>query len=207
MKQQGQINREDMLELTRRMTLSRCCFSRIAGAWFDAEGFVDGTFNRHFLRLTPAERSVNLAIAKAVPFSKTNEELRRYVFERADETPDSIRQLLLGLKDCELKNDALLDVYYEWIGEHYRAEGDFAFFLFYGSYDVPLKGKDKTFQKESEEVYTFLIGAICPVEGDYEPGKPVSGFLFPAFTDRSSDEDAIEIYQSSGDDILHILQK
>ena len=45
------INREDMLELTRRMTPKRNCFSRIAGAYFDEEGFVDGTFNRHFLNL------------------------------------------------------------------------------------------------------------------------------------------------------------
>ena len=44
----GKINREDMLELTRRMTLKRNCFDRIAGANIDKEGFVDGTFNRHF---------------------------------------------------------------------------------------------------------------------------------------------------------------
>ena len=44
----GKINREDMLELTRRMTLRRNCFDRIAGAYLDEEGFVDGTFNKHF---------------------------------------------------------------------------------------------------------------------------------------------------------------
>lgn len=37
------IDREDMLELTRRMTVSRNCFSRIAGAYMDEEGFIDGT--------------------------------------------------------------------------------------------------------------------------------------------------------------------
>ena len=50
------INREDMLELTRRMTLKRNCFDRIAGAYMDEEGFVDGTFNRHFQKLTAKER-------------------------------------------------------------------------------------------------------------------------------------------------------
>ena len=44
------IDREDMLELTRRMTVSRNCFSRIAGAYMDEEGFIDGTFNTHFLK-------------------------------------------------------------------------------------------------------------------------------------------------------------
>ena len=36
------IDREDMLELTRRMTVSRNCFSRIAGAYMDEEGFITG---------------------------------------------------------------------------------------------------------------------------------------------------------------------
>ena len=63
----GKINREDMLELTRRMTLKRNCFDRIAGAYFDEEGFVDGTFNTHFLKLSPTEQEKNLAIAKAIP--------------------------------------------------------------------------------------------------------------------------------------------
>ena len=42
----GTINRDDMLELTRRMTLKRNCFDRIAGAYLDKDGFVDGTFNK-----------------------------------------------------------------------------------------------------------------------------------------------------------------
>ena len=41
------IDRGDMLELTRRMTVKRNCFHRIAGAYLDADGFIDGTFNIH----------------------------------------------------------------------------------------------------------------------------------------------------------------
>lgn len=36
------INREDMLELTRRMTLKRTSLIRIAGSYMDADGFIDG---------------------------------------------------------------------------------------------------------------------------------------------------------------------
>ena len=65
------IQREDMLELTRRMTPARSCISRIAGAYFDEEGYVDGTFNTNFLRLSLSERTKQLALAKTVPFSDT----------------------------------------------------------------------------------------------------------------------------------------
>lgn len=46
------INREDMLELTRRMTVKRSSMTRIAGAYMDRDGYVDGTFNTNFLKLS-----------------------------------------------------------------------------------------------------------------------------------------------------------
>ena len=72
-------------------------------------------------------------------------------------------------------------------------------FRSHGSYDVPLKASDKESLWESEEVYQFLICAVCPVNGDYEPGVPECGFLFPAFKDRSSDTERIDIYAADGD--------
>ena len=74
------INREEILALTRRMTVKRTSMTRIAGCYADAEGFIDGTFNVNFLKLSPAEREKNLELAKTVPFAQTNQNLKRYVF-------------------------------------------------------------------------------------------------------------------------------
>lgn len=163
----------------------------------DEEGYVDGTFNRHFLKLTASEQAKNLAIAKIIPFSETNVDLKEYHFTKEDEKSESIWQLLMGLKACELKNDALLDIFYEVVGEKYKSDKPYAVYVFCGTYDVPLKTKDKEQLWESEEVYQFLVCTICPLEGEYEPGEPEYGFLFPAFKDRSSDEHKINIYNSS----------
>ena len=75
------INREDMLELTRRMTPARSHIDRIAGAYYDAEGYIDGTFNTHFLKLSTAEKTKNLELAKAV-FTGRNQ-------QTAEGLPDS----------------------------------------------------------------------------------------------------------------------
>lgn len=189
------INREDMLELTRRMTLKRNCFTRLAGAYLDEEGYVDGTFNTNFLKLSEKDRSKNLAIAKAIPFSATNVNLKEYEFKKEQEGAGSIWQLLMGLKECGLKNDALLDLFYELVGERYQSAGPYAVYFFHGNYDVPLKANDKERLGESEEVYQFIICAICPLIGEYEPGEPDCGFLFPAFMDRSSDIHRIAVFQ------------
>ena len=60
------IDREDMLALTRRMTVKRTSMTRIAGGYMDSDGCIDGTFNIAFLKLSPADREKNLQIAKYI---------------------------------------------------------------------------------------------------------------------------------------------
>ena len=71
------IDREDMLELTRRMTVKRASMTRIAGAYMERDGEIDGTFNTSFLKLSAAEKEKNLALAKTIPFAETNRKLKR----------------------------------------------------------------------------------------------------------------------------------
>lgn len=103
-------------------------------------------------------------------------------------------QLLMALRDCELKNDALMDTLYDIIMENIRITTPYAIYVFHDNYDIPAKATDKERLGESEEMFPYLICAICPLVGEYEPGSPTSGFLFPAFTDRSGDLNHINIY-------------
>ena len=156
------IDREDMLELPRRMTIARNCFNRVAGAYMDEEGFIDGSFNTHFLKLSPADKEKQLAIAKTIPYAKTNEQLKNY---RVDS---------------------------------YVVDKPYTIEVFCGNYDVPVKGADKESQWESEEVYRFLVVAVCPTVGEYEAGMPQAGFLFPAFANRSTDLEGVNIFAEDG---------
>ena len=180
------------------MTIARNCFGRIAGGYMDGEGYVDGTFNTHFQKLSGADKTKNLRIAKAVPFSETNRQLKGFRFRPEGQGPGSVWQLLMALRECELKNDALLLSLYEYIGERYQPGFSYGIYVFHGNYDIPLKGSDKVQQRESEEIYSFLVCAICPVDGDYEAGEPRQGFLFPAFSDRAGDIDGIDVFSADG---------
>lgn len=188
------IDRNDMLELTRRMTLERTCFDRIAGAYINDMGEVDGSFNIHFGKLSPKEKKRNLAMAKAVPFSRTNDQLKEYEFTDTSKGRDTMYRLLSVLQKCGLKNDEVLDIFYEQMADGYPVDHDFSVYLYHGVYDVPLKAKDKADLFESEEVYDFLICTISPLRGEYEPGDPVFGFLYPAFSERSADDRKLYIF-------------
>ena len=188
------INREDMLELTRRMTPARNCFDRIAGAYINDMGEVEDSFNVHFGKLSGSEKSRNLTLAKAIPFAKTNEQLKEYTFSEKAKGKDSIYTLLRAIRQCGLKNDALMEILYEQIADGFPVDYEFATFVFHGTYDVPIKAKDKESLWDSEEVYDFIICTVSPMAGDYEPAEPVFGFLYPAFSDRSGDEEKIDIF-------------
>ena len=190
------ISREDMLELTRSMTPERTCFDRIAGAYVNDLGEWDDSFNIHFGKLSPAEKKRNLDIAKVIPFSKTNEQIKEYAFPVTAKGKDSMFQLIQAIQQCGLKNDALMDVLYEQIVDGYVVDHEFAICVFHGVYDIPLKGKDKSSQWESEEVYDFIVCTISPMKGEYEQDAPVFGFLYPAFSDRSGDRDKIDIFHA-----------
>ena len=190
------INRDDMLELTRRMTLARTSFTRIAGCYVDRDGDFEGSFNTNFLKVPAPERTKKLKLAKEIPFSATNVNLKKYEFTQDMRKPGSMWQLLMAMNECGLKNDALMDTFYDLIMEKYHKNEPYAILVFHDRYDIPAKGSDGERQWESEEVFEYMICAICPMTGEYEPGKPECGFLFPAFTDRSGDQNHINIFQA-----------
>ncbi|MBQ6361311.1 MAG: DUF4317 family protein [Lachnospiraceae bacterium] len=191
----GKINREDMMELTRRMTPARSHFTRIAGAYIDEEGYIDNTFNTSFRGLSATEKKSMLAAAKEVVFSETNTQLEQ--FRIPGLTPGSFWQFFAAMCQCDLKNDALLLSFYEAIAEQYPKGKEYAVYVIHGMYDVPIKTTDHQQTMESEEVYSYLIVSICPLIGEYEPGKPVCGLLYPAFTGRSADPAHVNIYSGS----------
>ena len=186
-----------MLELTRRMTDARSNLVRVAGAYMDEEGYVDGTFNTFFANLRGEEKKRTMEIAKAVPFSKTNEELR--AFRMPGMKPGTVWQLLYALLECELTNDALMLDFYEYIGDNYPVGMPYAIYVYYGVYDIIAKASDNAFLEESSEIYRYLITALCPVDEEMTPGKPFAGFLYPVLTDRSSDPAHVNVFSRGGE--------
>jgi len=189
------INRDDMLELTRRMTVSRSSFDRVAGAYFDEDGELLDNVNIHFLRLDNAEKEKMLSLAKAIPFSETNEQLIEYKFPEKAKGPGSLYQMLQAIKNSALKNDALLLTFYEYVGENILIDNGYGMFLYHDNYDIPAKGSDKKRQWESDNMFEYIICSIFPVDKDYEPcGEPICGFLYPSYSNGYGMPDNIAVY-------------
>ena len=83
-----------------------------------------------------------MELERVVPFSKTDVQLKEYAFPGSVEGKDSMWQLLTAVQECGLKNDALMEVFYEQIADGYPVDHELAIFVFHGVYDIPIKAKD-----------------------------------------------------------------
>ena len=109
------------------------------------------------------------------------------------------------------------DVFYDKVMESWNLESDqdgcgqkkeeYAVFVFHDRYDIPAKAADQERLGESEEMFEYLIGVVCPLVGDYEPGEPQWGFLFPMFTDGGGDLNHVGVYQADAErEYPHMLK-
>lgn len=207
------MKKKDILELKRRFKKEECTFTRMCGCYVDGQKNIILKIGETFLNLKDEEFYKYLEIAKKTLSGTIGNNLLTLEFPLAEENAGGKQQFLMGLRDSKLKNEDLLDRFYQLIIESYDYVGNFLILIFHDVYDVITKTNDNAKLDESEEVYEYLLCAICPVEltkpglgyhedehrigariRDWVVSAPENGFLFPAFTDRSSDIHSVMYY-------------
>ena len=78
----------------------------------------------------------------------------------------------ISLKGSKLANDDLLDRLYEQVIEQYAYPGNYLILVYHDVYDVPARATSGEAQEESEEIYEYILCAVCPVE----LSKPALGY-------------------------------
>ena len=207
------MNKKDIHELKRRFTKHGCTFTRMCGCYVDGERNKVIHIAETFLNLEEEDFFKYLDIAKKVFSGTVGNNILNLEFPLEEEKPGGKQQFLMGLRESKLKNDELLDAFYDMIIENYAYAGNYLILIFHDVYDVMKKTKDNLDLDESEEVYEYLLCAICPVTltkpalgyredencirsriRDWVVGMPDTGFVFPAFTERSTDIHSLMFY-------------
>jgi hypothetical protein len=200
------MNKKDILEIKRRFTKEGATFSKLAGCYVNSNKEKILTFRDTFLNITDDELFKYLEIAKKSMSGKLMNNLLDLEFAADAEEEGGSQSLLLRLRDCRLEDDELLDEFYEKVISSYDKIDNYLILLFHDAYDVPMKTSDNLALDDSEEVYEYIICAICPVdlskqvlgydhddnkfealERDWVVGTCESAFTFPAFSERSTD--------------------
>ena len=213
------IKKKDILEIKKRFKKDDCTFTKLCGCYVNSEKKIILDIEETFLNLDEDVFFKYLEIAKKTLSGTIGNNLLELNFPNNEEYMGDKQKFFLELKRSGLKNPKLLNTLYQSIIDTYEYEGNFLILLFHDAYDVMKKTSDNAKLDESEEVYEYIICAICPVSlskaglgylqdenkigariRDWIVEMPSNGFLYPAFIDRSSDIDSVIYYTKNPKD-------
>lgn len=206
------MEKKEINELRKLFTLEKCGISKVVGCYVNGDKVKLANIDELFGVLPEEEQHKYFEIFRKSLSGQTGKNLLNMEFNET--AKDEQRDFLIRLRDSELKDEKILDEFYDKVIESYNYVGNYIIILAYQSYDVPSITSDNMENEDaSEEVYRFVLCSICPVElskpgleyfeventfhnseRSYMVGLPDMGFLFPAFTERCEDRDRLLLY-------------
>ncbi len=215
------MTKQEISELKKLLTPRNCSITRICGCYVDGEKNKKTMFKQAFLALPEEEMFKYFEILRKTLSGTMGKNLLTLEFPLASEETGGSQEFLLRLRDSKLKDDALLEEFYDKVIENYEYVGNYLILLIHDVYDVPGKTSDGIDMEDaSDEVYEYILCCICPVELSkpglsYNPEEnafqnrvrdwvvtlPETGFLFPAFQDRSTDLHSTLYYSKNPEEL------
>lgn len=212
--------RKEINEIKSQFTLEDCGILKICGCYIDGEKQKITQFNETFLNLPEEEKHKYFDIFKKTLSGTPGKNLIDMRFTTDSYADEGARTFLYKLRDSELKDEKLLNDFYDKVITSYNYPGNFLILLINQVYDVPGRTSDGiNMEDASDEVYNYLMCSICHVtlskpglgyhkednafhnqEQSHMVDLPDIGFLFPAFNERSEDGDSVLFYSKDADD-------
>lgn len=208
------MTKKELNEIKSQYTLEDCGILRLCGCYVDGERNKITQFNENFLNLPEEEKHKYFDIFKKTLSGTPGKNLVDMKFNVDAYADEGARTFLMNLRDSGLKDDRLLDEFYDRIINNYSYVGNYLILLINQVYDIPAVTTDNIEMDDaSDEVYSYILCSICHVnlskpglgydeeDNNFHDKKqnhmvdvPDVGFLFPAFNKRSADEDMTLFY-------------
>ena len=200
------MNDKEIGEIRRHLRRDRSNITKIYGCFVNDNKEIITEFGQSTGIMPENEGDKYFALFKRVLSGSVGKNLIDITFKTSQVANSPEHKLLMDLRASKLTDDELLHGFFQKIIDSVVMEGNYLILMGCDSYDVPFKGKDDLSDSDkSEEVYTYIVCAICPVKQTkpnlhYVPEEklfhdgamnqpvsaPVLGFLFPAFDNRAT---------------------
>lgn len=208
------MNKKEVLEIRKQFTPENCAITRICACYVNHEKEKILESKNAFLSLPEEECFKYFDIFKHTLSGSIGKNLTLLDFPLSQEGSGGTQEFLLKLRDSKLKDNDLLEEFYDRVIESFNFGENYYIILIHAAYDIPGKTSDGFGMEDaSDEVYEYLLCSICPVGlskaglsydteknviadrlRDWVVDMPMNGFLFPAFTDRSTDIHQVLFY-------------
>jgi len=213
------MNKREIGELRRRVTAERSNIEHIYGCYVNTAGEIISHIDESVGMLGNEEKEKYFAILRKVFSGSVGRSLIPIDFATSQVVGSPEHSLLTSVRNCDARDAELRDKLYKAIIPAVETEDNYLILLAADRYDVPHRGKDGSFDDESEETFRYFICCICPVKtGKPELGYdsdekrfafkttgstltvPEVGFVFPAFDDRRTNIYSTMLYSKSTKD-------
>lgn len=211
------MNKKETNEIKKLFTPANCAISRICGCYVDAEKNKRTELKEAFLSLPEEEAFKYFTIFKSALSGTIGKNLVNMEFPIHTESEGGTQNFLIKLRDSQLKDDALIEEFYDKVIAGYDYGENFYIILIHCAYDIPAKSSDGLEMFDASDfVYEFIQCTICPVKlskaglcynteanvienrtRDWLVEVPDTGFLFPAFNDRNTDIHSLLYYSKN----------
>lgn len=223
----------ELNEIKKLFTPKKCSINRICGCYVDGEKNIKTTFQESFLNLPEEETFKYFEIFRKALSGSIGKTALNMEFPLNQENEGGTQEFLLRLRESKLKDEALLNQFYDMVINYFDYVGNYLILLIHDTYDVPNKTTDNIIDYEtSDTVFDYIMCTLCPVNlskaglsydalsnefhnrvRDWVVELPEAGFLFPAFNDRTSDihsamyyiKDSEEQYNAFLDGVLGLV--
>lgn len=216
------MNKKDIAEIKKQFTPENCAITRICGCYVDGEKNKRTEMKEAFLSLPEEEAFKYFEIFRKALSGTLGKSLMNLEFPLEAEREGGAQEFLFRLRGSRLTEEEVLEELYDKIIASYAYGENYLILVIHGAYDIPGKAADNQEMFDaSEEVYEYLLCCICPVKlskpglyynteencfqtrlRDWLVDMPASGFLFPAFEERSTDIHRL-LYYSKKPEELH----
>ena len=200
------MNEKEIGEIRRHMRRDRSNMTAIYGCYVNAQKEIITEFCQSLGIMPENESEKYFALLKRSLSGGIGKNLIDITFKTSQVAGSEEHGLLMKLRETKLKDEEARQKFWQKVIESVTMEDNYLILLGCDSYDVPFKSKDDFSQADnSDQVYTYLTCAVCPVkmtkpnlhyvaeEKLFHDGAinqmvsaPILGFLFPAFDNRST---------------------
>ena len=150
--------KQEINEIKRLYTPSNCSITRICGCYVDGEKNKKTTFKEAFLSLPEEEIFKYFELLRKTLSGTPVKNLLNLEFPLASEEEGGTQEFLLRLRDSKLKDDTILDEFYDKVIGSYEYVGNYLILIIHDAYDVPGKTTDGlTMEDASDTVYEYIL--------------------------------------------------
>lgn len=213
------MNKKEINELKKNFSDDCGYFTinNVVSAFVDSEKNIKYKSVDLYSTLSQDESEQIMINLKKVLSGQLGKNLNEFAFPQSSYAEGGAQKLLYDNMVAKFKDEALIDELLKRITEKVAYVSTYAIFSAHCTYSIFAKNKNDEMTEESEMNYNFIITAISPVNTRFDGliyddesnsivkkatadkivELPTDGFLFPVFSDRMPDVNAVMVYSKN----------